>query len=152
AAIVGLTEAEVMALAATTASMGIEVEAGGTAISRVFIDMSKAAQQGGDDLDAFARTAGMSAQEFARAFAEDPAQAFAAFIAGLDGIQQSGGDVFTTLDELGLADVRVSRALLGMAASGDLLTDSLELSADAWSKNTALADEAAQRYATTASQ
>lgn len=151
-AVAGLTEADVLALSAATASMGIEVEAGGTAVSKVLIDMSKAASQGGDDLEAFAQVAGVSAAEFARAFREDPAQAFALFIDGLGQMQAAGDDVFTTLDSLGLSEVRVSRALLGMASAGDLLTDSLDLSKQAWEENTALAEEAAQRYGTTASK
>ncbi|WP_147095102.1 phage tail tape measure protein, partial [Nocardioides psychrotolerans] len=146
---IGLAESDILAIANAAASMGIEAEAGGSAISRVFTDMAKATKQGGADLEQFAGVAGMSASEFVRAFGEDPAQAFAAFTAGLNEINASGGDVFTTLDGLGLSDVRVSQALLGMAASGDLLTDSLALGADAWSENSALADEFAKRMDTT---
>src|SRR5690606_6653342 len=152
AAIVGLAEHEVLALAAATASMGIEVEAGGTAVSKVFIDMSKAVSEGGDDLALFAQTAGMTADEFAAAFRDRPAEAFAAFIQGLGDMQAAGEDVFLTLDDLGLSEVRVSRALLGMASAGDLLTDSLNMGKQAWEDNTALANEAAQRYETTASK
>lgn len=152
AAIVGMTESDVLAVANAFASVGIEVEAGGSSFSRIITDMSKAAAQGGDDLETFARVAGVSAEDFATAFREDPAQAFATFIKGLGRMQSAGEDVFTVLDDLGMSDVRVSRALLGMATSGDLLTDSLELGNDAWEKNTALADEAAKRYETTAAQ
>lgn len=146
---IGLAESDILAIANAAASMGIEVEAGGTAVSRVFTDMAKATAQGGEKLDLFARTAGMSAREFAAAFESDPARAFAAFTQGLDRINKSGGDVFTTLDQLSLSDVRVSQALLGMAASGDLLTDSLALGKQAWEENIALAIEAAKRYDTT---
>lgn len=152
AAVIGMSEADVMAFANAVASMGIEVEAGGTSVSRVLTDMSKAAQMGGESLDVFAETAGMSATEFARAFKEDPAEAFASFIEGLGGIQEAGGNVFAVLTDLGLSDVRVSQALLGMASSGDLLRDSLDLGSKAWEENTALVEEAAKRYDTTASQ
>lgn len=152
AAIVGASEADVLAIANAVASMGIEVEAGGTAVSRVLTDMAKATSQGGAKLEIFAETAGMSANEFVAAFKERPAQALATFTAGLDRIRASGGDVFTTLDDLGLSEVRVSKALLGMAASGDLLTDSLDLGSKAWAENTALAEEAAKRYDTAASK
>lgn len=152
AAVVGLAESDVLALANTVASMGIEVEAGGTAVSRVLTDMGKAAATGGEELEVFARVAGMSAQDFATAFREDPAEAFATFIDGLAGIQAAGGDVFSMLDDLGLADVRVSQALLGMSSAGDLLRESLELGAQAWEDNTALVAEAEKRYETTAAQ
>lgn len=149
---IGLAESDILAIANAAASMGIEVEAGGSAISRVFTEMAKATSQGGEDLDAFAKVAGVSADEFTRAFEDDPARAFASFTQGLNRINESGGDVFTTLDQLGLSDVRVSQALLGMAASGDLLTDSLDLGAEAFAENTALIEEYAKRAATTGSQ
>lgn len=150
--IIGLTEGEVLGLANALSSVGIEVEAGGTAISTVLTDIAKAVSQGGEDLEAWARVAGVSAQDFARSFREDPAEAFAMFIDGLGRVQAAGGDVFTTLEDLGQADVRVSRALLSMATSGDLLRSSLELGNQAWKDNTALAEEAAKRYDTTAAK
>lgn len=149
---IGLAETDILAISNAAASMGINAEAGGSAISRVFTELAKATKQGGKDLESFSQVAGMSADEFTRAFEDDPARAFAAFTQGLDRINKSGGDVFTTLKDLGMSDVRVSQALLSMAASGDLLTDSLDLGAKAWEENTALADEAAKRYDTTAAQ
>lgn len=149
---IGLSEADILAVANAAASMGINAEAGGSAISRVFSEMAKATKQGGEDLAGFADVAGMTGAQFVKAFEKDPARAFASFTAGLDRINQSGGDVFTTLDDLGMSDVRVSQALLSMSAAGDLLTDSLDLGAEAWAENTALMTEAEKRYATSASQ
>lgn len=149
---IGLAESDILAIANAAASMGVEVEAGGSAISRVFTAMAKATAQGGGDLERFAAVADMSAQQFVQAFENDPARAFAAFTGGLDRINKSGGDVFTTLEQLKLSDVRVSQALLGMAASGDLLTDSLDLGAEAFAENSALAEEFAKRAGTTASE
>lgn len=149
---IGLAESDVLAIANAASSMGIEVEAGGTAITRVFTELAKATATGGPKLEAFAATAGMSADEFTRLFESTPADAFAAFTSGLDRINKSGGNVFGTLKQLGMSDVRVSQALLGMAASGDLLTDSLKLGREAWKENTALSDEFGKRLGTTASQ
>jgi TP901 family phage tail tape measure protein len=149
---IGLTEQDILGIANAAASMGLEVEAGGTAISRVFNEISKATHTGGADLQLFSQVAGMSSQEFTKAFQDDPAAAFAAFTQGLDRINKSGGDVFSTLDALGLSDVRVSQALLSMAASGDYLTESLNLSKEAWSENSALANEFAKRMGTDAAQ
>lgn len=149
---IGLVESDLLAIANASASMGVEVEAGGTAISRVFTDMAKATAQGSEKLQVFAEVAGMSSAEFTEAFENDPARAFASFTEGLNGINQAGGDVFGTLDQLKLSDVRVSQSLLGMAASGDMLRESLDLGSKAWDENTALAIEAAKRYDTTAAQ
>src|SRR5690606_34365347 len=79
---IGLAESDILAIANAASSMGIEAEAGGSAISRVFTDMAKATKQGGESLDTFADVAGMSAKEFATAFEADPARAFASFTEG----------------------------------------------------------------------
>ena len=152
ARIIGLTEGEVLGLANAMASVGIEVEAGGSAVSRVLTDIAKAVAQGGEDLQAWARVAGMTGDAFAAKWKADPAEALALFIDGLGRMQAAGEDVFTTLDDLGQADVRTSRALLSMATSGDLLRESLELGNKAWADNTALAEEAGKRYDTTAAK
>lgn len=147
--IVGLTEGQVLAFANALASVGIEAEAGGSAISRVMTDIAMAVSAGGEELDKFASVAGMSSKDFQKAFKDDPADAIATFIEGLARIDAQGGDVFATLSELGQTDIRVSQALLGMANSGDLLRKSLKLGSEAWEENTALAEEAAKRYETT---
>lgn len=147
--IVGLTEGEVMGLANALASTGIEVEAGGSAISNIMIDISKAVSAGGADLESWAKVAGMSASDFAAAWKSDPADALTLMVEGLGRMNAAGGDVFATLSDLGQTDIRVTRALLSMANSGDLLRKSLELGNSAWEDNTALAIEAAKRYDTT---
>ena len=152
ASVVGATEADVLALSNAMASVGIEAEAGGSSVSRILMDMSSAIQTGSDDLDRWASVAGMSVEDFSSAFEDRPIEAFNAFTEGLGRINDEGGNVFGTLQSLGQTDVRVSRALLGMAQSGDLLTESLAMGAAEWKNSTALADEAAKRYETTASE
>lgn len=147
---VGLTESDVLAFANTLSSLGVEAEAGGTAISRVMIDVAKAVGEGGDKLDTFAGVAGQSAEQFAAAFREDAASALIAFVEGLGALD--GTEMFAILDELGLADVRVGNALRSLAGSGDLFRRSIELGSRAWEENTALSDEAARRYDTTAAK
>jgi TP901 family phage tail tape measure protein len=149
---VGLTEAEVLGLANALSSVGIEVEAGGSAISKIMIDIAKSVSAGGKDLDEFAKVAGVSSEDFARSFKGAPADAIATFVEGLGRIDKEGGDVFATLETLGQTDIRTTRALLNMANSGDVLRNSLELGNEAWDENTALVEEANKRYDTTASK
>lgn len=150
--IVGLTEGEVLGFANALASVGIEAEAGGSAVSRIMTDIAISVSTGGEELEKFASVAGLSSTEFQKAFNEDPADAIATFVEGLGRIDAAGGDVFSTLADLGQSDIRVSQALLGMANSGDLLRKSLNLGNDALEENTALAEEAAKRYETTAAK
>src|SRR5690606_41508482 len=103
--VLGLGGAAVLGFANAVAPVGVGDEAGASSFSRSITEMAKAVAQGSDDLAVFAEVAGMTAEEFATAFRDDPAQAFASFISGLGEMQAAGEDVFTVLDELGMSDV-----------------------------------------------
>lgn len=149
---IGMTEAQILSFAAGLSEVGIEAEAGGTAFSRVMVDIAQAAAEGGAKLNQFAEVAGMSAEEFATAFATDPAEAIVAFVGGLGAISDAGGNTFGVLEDLELGEVRVRDALLRTAGAGEGLAEAIDLGTQAWEDNTALVEEAEQRYATTESQ
>lgn len=146
--LVGATEGEVLALSNALASMGVTAELGGGVASRILQDLYSAVQTGGERLDYFAEVAGMSAKDFATAFENDPIRAMGAFATGLNGVEASGGNVVQTLSDLGFKSTEEQRVLLQLKSSGDLLTKSLDLQADAWEENSALTDEASKRYDT----
>lgn len=150
--IVGLSEGDVLGLSSALASVGIEADAGGSSVSAILIDISKAVATNSDDLAKWAAVSGMSVDEFSAKWKTSPAEGFEAFTRGLGEVNAAGGDVFTTLDQLGQSDVRVTRALLGMAASGDLLGKNLRTGNTALERNTALTAEAEKRYDTTAAK
>lgn len=145
--IAGLAESDLLAIASALANVGVKAESGGTAAQKVLNGLSEAVATSNDDLQTFAETAGMTAEQFQKAWKEDAATAFAAFVAGLD---KAGDGAFQILRDLGLANERTITAFLSLAASGDNLTDSLETGRKAWSENTALTKEAEKRYKTTA--
>lgn len=147
-----MSEADVLAYANAMASVGIEAEAGGTAMSMTWKDIDKAVREGGRSLETIARVSGMTAQEFARSWGQDAAGASATFIEGLGRMQGAGEDVNGVLGELGMTGMRQGDTLLRLAgateaagAANDLLRDSLELGKQAWSDNSALAEEYAKR-------
>lgn len=149
---IGLTEAQILAVGTSLSSVGIEAEAGGSAISKVMIDMAAAVSSGGEDLDKFADAANMSSADFAKAFRDDAAGALNSFITGLGSLESRGKDVLNVLADMGIEEVRMRDALLRSAGAGDLLTRSLALGTQAWKDNNALAKESAERYKTFASQ
>lgn len=149
---IGLTEQDILGFAGALSSVGVNAEAGGTALSRVFVAIAQGVREGGDDLAEFASVAGLSSEEFAEAFEKDAAGAIVAFITGLDQLGKSGEDVFGVLKDLNLDDVRVQDAVLRLASAQDILTSALDLSDTAWAENTALTKEAAARYETTESK
>ncbi|MDI3548125.1 MAG: hypothetical protein PWR10_1777 [Halanaerobiales bacterium] len=149
---IGLTEAQILSLAGALSSVGIDAEAGGSAMSRVMIEIANAVATGGDQLELFATVAGMTTDQFSKVFKDDAAGAIITFIEGLDKVSKSGVNVFAVLDELGLSEIRMRDALLRAAGAGDLFRRSLEIGVNAWEENTALAREAQERYKTTEAQ
>jgi TP901 family phage tail tape measure protein len=150
--LVGATEGEVLALSNTLASMGVNAELGGGVSTRVLLKMYAAVQDGGPKLEAFAKAAGTSAQDFATAFANSPVEALGMVTAGMERTKQEGGNVVAMLKTMGIKGTEEMQVMLALAGSGDLLSNSLELQATAWAENTALIDEASKRYETTESK
>ncbi|MGE0450836.1 MAG: phage tail tape measure protein, partial [Vicinamibacterales bacterium] len=147
--IAGLTEPQILAIGAAMSSVGMEAEAGGTAVQKVLNDMTAAVAAGGPKLEEFARTAGLSAADFATAYKQDAGNAFALFVEGLG---RQGDQAFSTLDNLGLGNERVIRAFLSLGNAGDLLREALGRGSLEWERNTALVDEAGKRFGTTESK
>lgn len=148
---VGLTEAQILSFAGALSSVGIEAEAGGSAFSKVMVDMQLAVETGNKDLTNFSRVAGMSAAEFKKAFQTDAAGAINTFIKGLGKSQEKGESAIKILDDMGITEVRMRDALLRAAGASGVFTQSVELGTEAWKENIALAEEAQKRYATTQS-
>jgi TP901 family phage tail tape measure protein len=145
---IGLTESEILSMAAALSSVGVEAEAGGSAFSRVMVEVQKSVLSGSEELAVFAHTAGMSAGQFAAAWREDAASALNAFIVGLGGVIDSGGNADVILEELGLDGLRVADSLKRAAGAGDLFDRTLQVGNQAWVDNVALTQEAALRYET----
>lgn len=148
----GLTEAELMALATAMSSVGIEAEAGGTAMTQTFNEIEKAIATGGEKLAEFARVSGMTSKEFATAWETSPITAIQSFITGLGKLDESGESAVLVLDNLGLTGIRQSNMLKSLGLASDLLADSIDTANKAWEENTALVNEAETRYGTTESK
>jgi TP901 family phage tail tape measure protein len=149
---IGLTEGEILGFATALSSVGIEAEAGGSAISTLMIKIAQALSEGGAKFETFAAVAGMSADQFASKWQSEPAMALDAFIRGLDGVKQSGGDVFATLEALEITEIRQRDAVLRLAGARDLLGNAIRTGNEAFAENNALSIEAEKQYATTANQ
>lgn len=145
---VGMTEADIMAFSAALSSVGIEAETGGSAFSKVILEMQMAIQGGSESVGDFAKVAGLSTQEFADKFKNDATGALITFVEGLGKLDNKA----VVLDELGFSEIRVRDALLRASSAGDLFNKSIQIGSQAWKENTALTNEASQRYSTTESQ
>lgn len=152
ARIAKLTEAETLALAAAMSSVGIEAEAGGTAMTQTFNAIETAVAHGGKDLETFAKVAGKSATSFADMWENRPIEALQAFIGGLGNLEENGGNAVLVLDKLGLSGIRQSNMLKSLALASDMLAETVDTANSAWNENVALTNEANKRYQTFESQ
>lgn len=151
-ATVGATEADVLALSNTLASMGVKAELGGGVTTRVILKMRTAVDEGGQSLESFAKVAGVSADEFSAKFKSAPVEAMDLVAKGIYQVNEAGGNVTETLKSMGIKGTEETQVMLALANSGTLLADSLKLGEEAWKSNTALVAEAEKRYATAESR
>ena len=148
----GLTEPQIMALAAAMSSVGIEAEAGGTAMTQTLNAIEKAVATGEDSLQSFADVSGMSADSFAEMWNTDALGALTAFIHGLGNLDEQGESAVLVLEDLGLTGIRQGNMLKSLALAADQMDSAVQTANTAWDENIALTNEANKRYATTQSK
>ncbi|HGF7447992.1 TPA: phage tail tape measure protein [Enterococcus faecium] len=198
---IGLSQGDILGLSAALSSVGIEAEMGGSAISKVMVNMQVAAKTGlgqmedltaktgktrrelelmssnsskdfkdlagsigmttsemtgimkaSSNLENFGKIAGMSAQDFKKAFEEDAIGAIGKFIEGLGNAESQGTSAIEMLDEMGISEVRLRDSLLRAGNASDLFKDAVKRSNKAFGDNVALTNEANKRYETTESK
>jgi len=129
---IGLASDEVLALSTALTAVGVRAERGGTAISRIMIEMAGAAEEGGDMLRTFADVADTSMEDFARIIHEEPIIAIQEFIEGLARLDEEGENVFAVFDRLGIGQIRTRDALLRLVSATELLGDATTEARKAW--------------------
>lgn len=145
---VGMSESQIMSFSAALSSVGIEAEMGGSAFSTLLSKMQLATDKGGEDLDKFAKVAGISGGEFKKLFQKDATEAVSAFLKGLNKINENGGSAISTLDDMDLSEVRMRDTLLRVSSASDVFTKAMSTGTEAWKENNALTKEANKRYET----
>ena len=147
---VGISAQDVLAYSTALSSLGVEAEAGGSSISRIWMDIQTQVSTGGELLGEFAKVSGKTTKEFAEGWKNDASGTFKDFV---DGLSKSK-DLVGTLKNLGFDNIRDLQALQKLAGPQgiQLLNDALQRSNNAWSENTALVNEFENKAGTTASQ
>ncbi len=148
----GLSQSQILSLAAAMSSVGIEAEAGGSAMSKLLKQIQVACETGSDNLKNFANVAGMSTKDFKNAFEKDAVSALTAFISGLNDTKRNGKSAISILDDMGITEIRLSNTILSLANASNVMTDAVKIGSEAWEDNTALTNEANKRYGTLKSQ
>lgn len=205
--ITGKTEPQMMAIATALSSVGIEAEAGGSAISKLMKTMdvavqshdtaSKTIQKTGyslrdlemladqdsksfksvaaslgmtseelkammkseKKLEQFSQVAGMTADQFIKAYGQDSVAALGSFIDGLNDTERIGKNSVEILQDMGLTEVRLSNAVLALSSSEGILNKAVDKANNAWNgvnekqeKHNALQEEVNKRLETTGSK
>jgi TP901 family phage tail tape measure protein len=148
----GMSQADILGMSGALSSLGVKAEMGGSALSQTINAIGVAVSQGGDDLEAYAERAGMSADEFAAAWRDDAAGTFNTLVESMGKSVAAGDDVNVMLSELGITGIRQSDVMRRLVDSTEAVTGkqsvlagALDLSRSAWEENTALQTEVDQR-------
>lgn len=198
---IGLSQGDILGLSTALSSVGIEAEMGGSAFSKVMVNMQVAAATGisgmedltaktgmsrrelelmasnnskdfkaladsigmttdemtkimdaSSNLENFAKIAGMSSQEFKKAFETDAVGAIGKFVDGLGHAEEHGTTAIQLLNDMGISEVRLRDALLRAGNASDLFKNAVDRGNKAFRENTALTNEANKRYETTESK
>ena len=145
---VGMGAADVLGYSAALSSMGVEAQAGGSAVGRTWLAIEEAVASGGKDLQAFAKYSGMSAKEFQKQWSTDPKGAFNGLLKGL----QAADNLTLALDEIGVDNTLDKTAMQALVNGFDLVEKSVDRANKAYKENTALQNEFNAKSETTASQ
>lgn len=149
---VGMTQADILGLATALTSMGMEAEAGGTAMSTIMATIDKAVATNSESLETWAATAGMAASDFADAWRSNPVSALAALLSNMEAATAEGGNMSVMLDELGVTSLRQTDAMKRLAGNSQFVTDAVTKANEEWEKNTALQTEVDNRNSSLSAQ
>ena len=142
---VGMSQADILGLAGALSSLGVEAEAGGTAISTVMASIDKEVATGGEGLETWASTARMSAEEFSAAWTSDPVQALSAVLSGMEEATAEGSNMSIMLEDLGISSLRQTDIMKRLAGNSQIMAEGVRIANDGWRENTALSEEVANR-------
>lgn len=149
---VGLTEQEVLALATTLASVGLEAEGGGSAISAVITQIDKDVALNSGTLKTWSNVAGMSVKDFKKLWENDAMSAIQKIVAGMGDASAGGENLNVILDKLGVTSLRQTDTMKRLSSASELMSDMVDISNQSWAENTALTTESSKRYETTAAK
>lgn len=156
----GYTADQVIGLSGALASVGVAPELARGITTRLFTIMSNAVSGGGVQLEKFARISGVTSDEFAQSWGTEKfAGVFTGFVAGLNKLQQGGGDANAALQDLGITAVRDRPVWLRLASAageagtaGSLLAQTMSDARDGWRQNAELAIQYNKIASTTAAR
>lgn len=139
------TQAEILGMAGAMSSLGIRAEAGGSAMTQIVSNITKAVANGSGAVEEYARVSGMSADEFAAKWQSSPMEALEALIDGINRLSNEGQATDVTLTQLGIKSIRQADVMRRLSGNTDVLHEAIGRANSAWQDNTALTEEVDKR-------
>ncbi len=151
--IVGMSTDEILALSTALTSLGLNAEAGGTAISTILRNIDILVSTNSKNLKAWAEQAGMSVDEFKKAWGTDVTGTFSRLLSEISKSVSGGENLNLILSNLGINAIRQTDAFSRLVLGVDTFNDALGESKKAWDEvgqglNGALNDEVEKRIST----
>jgi len=144
----GLSTAQILAFSSAIASAGVEAEAGGSSLSRIFGNLITETARATPKAKAFAKVAGKSFKDFSKLVKKDTVGAMLLFLKNLKGLDKFAQQ--KALKSIGITNVRDRNAILLLASTYDKnLIPALK---NASESTGALAQESQKRFDTIASK
>lgn len=135
----GFSADEVFGLSAALASLGVQPELSRGVITRLFTKITNAISEGGEELTLYGRLAGMSADQFAKAWGDNASDALYQFLDGLGRVEASKS--VAVLNDLGITASRDIPTILRLAQNSDLLARSLDVAAQGYAEGSILQEQ-----------
>lgn len=130
-----VSSADAAALAAAMASVGVQAEAGGTAVGQAFAGINNAVAAGGPALEEFASALGLNGEMLEQLYRGDKMAGFQYF---LEQIGELGDGAGLALEAAGLGGIRLSQSLIPLANNTKIFEQTLRLANEEVENATAL--------------
>lgn len=137
-ALFNVSGTQALGIATTLKSVGIEAEAGASAIQRVMGEMNEAIVKGGTKMEMLAKVTGISSKEIKSRFKTDAVGVLRDFASGLDRLGKNGGEITQALAYFGINGVRDLQTMGALSQNVGLLDEKLRTANDAFKENVAL--------------
>lgn len=137
--IAGFSASELIGFSSALASVGTRPELARGTFTRLFTEIQQSVAEGGDQLNAFARTAGQSVDQFTQAWGEGSGAD--QVIAILQGLNREGKQADQVLAKLGITSVRDVPTLLKLAQSVEEVERQIKIANLGFAEGTELNDQ-----------
>lgn len=148
----GLTTPQILGIGTAMVAMGIQSEMGGSAVSRIFLEMQSAVNSGGSELEAFAKVVGLTQTEFKDLFRNDPTQLFLLLLDSFADLNKEGKLTNSILEDLNLDTIRTQDVMNRLGPNVDLVKEAIASANKEWTDQNALQNEFSKFASTTSAK